>query len=359
MNQWFVLIRQLLPGLLPLLIFIAADEIWGTKTGLLVAIGLGLIELIAGFLKEKKIDKFVLLDLGLIIATGGISLWLDNDFFFKMKPVIIDAITCIMIGAAAFLPGNFMLDMSKRYFKNININPWQQIIFKKSMVVFFIMLMMYTLVTLWAVIYGTTREWGLISGPGFFVLFGIFMAYEIIQKRIQRNAYARDEWLPLVDEQGTVLGSAPRGVVHHHTMLLHPVVHLHVINHGKIYLQKRSLHKLVQPGKWDTAVGGHIGAGEQVEISLRREAYEEIGLKDFNAQLVFNYVWESQIEKELVFTFLTQFSGPFKPNAEEVDEGRFWSTEEIEKNIGNEIFTPNFEKEFLMLKQVISRVNWN
>ena len=42
-------------------------------------------------------------------------------------------------------------------------------------------------------------------------------------------------------------------------MLLHPVVHLHLFNsRGELYLQKRPEWKDIQPGRWDTAVGGHV-----------------------------------------------------------------------------------------------------
>ena len=33
-------------------------------------------------------------------------------------------------------------------------------------------------------------------------------------------------------------------------------------------------------------------------------------------------------------------------NRDEIDEGRFWSLQEIRNNLGKEIFTPNFEHEF-------------
>lgn len=66
------------------------------------------------------------------------------------------------------------------------------------------------------------------------------------------------ELLPLVDEEGHVVGSATRGECHDGmSMLLHPVVHLHVFNErGEVYVQHRPEWKTVQPGKWDTAVGG-------------------------------------------------------------------------------------------------------
>ncbi|MBO7595109.1 MAG: NUDIX domain-containing protein, partial [Salinivirgaceae bacterium] len=79
------------------------------------------------------------------------------------------------------------------------------------------------------------------------------------------NKPETEEILPIVDDEGRVIGSAPRSQCHSDRTLLHPVVHLHVFNpHGDLYLQKRALTKRIQPGKWDTAVGGHIAYGEEV-----------------------------------------------------------------------------------------------
>ena len=90
------------------------------------------------------------------------------------------------------------------------------------------------------------------------------------------------EVFPLVDEEGNVIGSATRGECHDGSKLLHPVVHLHVFNgKGELYLQKRPLWKDIQPGKWDTAVGGHIDYGETPEKALCREVSEELGVTEF------------------------------------------------------------------------------
>ena len=61
-------------------------------------------------------------------------------------------------------------------------------------------------------------------------------------------------------------------------MLLHPVVHLHLFNsRGELYLQKRPEWKDIQPGRWDTAVGGHVDYGETVDEALRRECARSWG----------------------------------------------------------------------------------
>lgn len=164
----------------------------------------------------------------------------------------------------------------------------------------------------------------------------------IMQPRHQAEVF------PLVDEDGNLTGTALRSECHNGvSMLLHPVVHLHLFNEkGQLYLQKRALTKDTQPGKWDTSVGGHFGQGEAAEDALRREASEEIGIGRFAPHFLGKYIWQSDVERELVFTFYTVADDEPAVDHVEVDEGRFWSHDEIEKNLSTGIFTPNFEYEF-------------
>ncbi len=160
-----------------------------------------------------------------------------------------------------------------------------------------------------------------------------------------------EEWFPVVDEDGNTIGKALRSVCHDgKSMLLHPVVHLHIFNsEGKLFLQKRAMIKDIQPGKWDTSVGGHIGPGETVGEALIRETREELGLINLTPRFLGKYVYESSMERELVNSFSATTDEVPVINRNEIEKGRYWSLDDIGKEIGKGSFTPNFEYEFKML----------
>ncbi|MBQ0075217.1 MAG: NUDIX domain-containing protein [Prevotella sp.] len=161
------------------------------------------------------------------------------------------------------------------------------------------------------------------------------------------------EMFPEVNEDGDVVGKMTRKEAHCGTKRLHAVVHLHVFNSkGELYLQQRPAWKDIQPNRWDTACGGHIDYGENVDEALAREVYEEIGIKpgDYTPELKVKYVYESAVERELVYVFTTVYDGDVSPSPTETAGGRFWTMQEIKNNIGKSVFTPMFEQEIIRIE---------
>lgn len=156
-----------------------------------------------------------------------------------------------------------------------------------------------------------------------------------------------NELFPVVDEEGNILGSISRGKAHDGSRVLHPVVHLHVFNRaGELYLQKRPKWKDVQPDMWDTACGGHVDLGENVDRALRREVHEELGIVDFDYTFLGKYVFDSKRERELVYVHKAVYDGAVVPDIDELSDGRFWRKDEIIRALGTNVFTPNFESEY-------------
>ena len=156
-----------------------------------------------------------------------------------------------------------------------------------------------------------------------------------------------EELFDIVDEQGNVIGTAPRSRCHGDPSLIHRTAHVFVFHPdgNSILLQLRRKDKDIQPGKWDTAVGGHVDYGEEIETALRREAREELGITDYTPVFFLRYTYQSTREREVVNDYYCIYDGEFNVDPVEIDEGRFWTREEIESQISTGIFTPQFSGE--------------
>jgi isopentenyl-diphosphate delta-isomerase type 1 len=157
------------------------------------------------------------------------------------------------------------------------------------------------------------------------------------------------EQLEIVNEKGEVVGVALRSEIHGNPSLVHRVVHVLVFNsEGKLLLQKRSLKKDVAPGRWDTSVGGHVGRGEELSLSAKREMEEELGITGCEIEYLYTYTHSDPCETELVTTYRCTCPGDVLFNREEIDEVRFWSLEEIKETMGKGIMSDHFEHEMQM-----------
>ena len=156
-----------------------------------------------------------------------------------------------------------------------------------------------------------------------------------------------EEYLDIVNLNGEVVGCAPRSEVHGNPALMHRVVHVLVFNkEGRLLLQKRSQNKDVAPGRWDTSVGGHVGSGEDLVYSSKREMHEELGITGQEPEYLYEYVHSNLYETELVSTYRCVYEGDVFFNPDEIDEIKFWSFDEIRAAIGGQILSDNFESEF-------------
>ncbi|MBR7119885.1 MAG: NUDIX domain-containing protein [Lentisphaeria bacterium] len=165
----------------------------------------------------------------------------------------------------------------------------------------------------------------------------------------------KKELFDIYDEAGNRIGTAPRSECHGNPALLHHTAHVVVIHPetGDILLQKRKMTKDIQPGKWDTAVGGHLDAGEDYLTGAKRELAEELGIaEDVELEWLFIEKVRNDIESEDAGVFALRHAGPFHFQETEIDELRFWNKEELFQPENRKNFTPLLIQELEQLRKI-------
>lgn len=163
------------------------------------------------------------------------------------------------------------------------------------------------------------------------------------------------EFFDIYDENGNCTGTAPRSECHGNPALLHRAAHVVVIHPdtGDILLQKRKITKDIQPGKWDTAVGGHLEPGESFLDGAKRELSEELGVSgDVQLEWLFMEKVRNDIESEDAGVFALKHSGPFCFQESEIDDLRFWSAIELFDENNRKNFTPLLLSELDKLREI-------
>ncbi len=156
------------------------------------------------------------------------------------------------------------------------------------------------------------------------------------------------EEIALYSEDGRQIGPIDRDSAHRFRENLHGAVHIFVFDpEGKLLLQKRSLKKILNPGKFDISAGGHIAYGENEYDAARRELEEELGIRDTKLNFLYSYLWEYSLEREYVFTYYIIYNGRIDFLKSEIDGVRFFKIYEI---TSDEIFTKNLLYEINLLK---------
>lgn len=87
----------------PLLVFFGAYEYFGIFAATACFMVAVLVALAAGYVYEKRVAPMPLFTAVLVLIFGGLTLYLRNDIFIKMKPTVLYALfAALLLGGLAF-----------------------------------------------------------------------------------------------------------------------------------------------------------------------------------------------------------------------------------------------------------------
>ena len=190
-----LLLKNLLIGFLPLLIFVLADHFFegrfgekkGTQYALLVAIGLGVAQTLFILIRERRFDAMTLFDTGLLVILGGISYASGNEIFFKLKPALIEFIMVVILGVVAFLKPRLLLHMTGRFTQGIEIQDHHLAAMQRSAVGMFFLFLVHTGLIVYSAFYLSKDAWAFISGGLFYILAGGYFLVTLVTARLKRR----------------------------------------------------------------------------------------------------------------------------------------------------------------------------
>ena len=176
--------------------------------------------------------------------------------------------------------------------------------------------------------------------------------YEILRVQIIRAKLIREEWWPIVNDQGKIIGSIQRLTsLNDEKKYMHPIVRVLIIDKSMILLQKRSNGSLIFRGLWDAPVSNHLNMGETIEQCVERTAKEQYSLSNFKYMYLANYTIEVEKENHYAFLFVSCQENELKINTIFTEQLKWWTQQQIDENLNTGIFSDNFKVEYDLLKR--------
>ena len=150
-----------------------------------------------------------------------------------------------------------------------------------------------------------------------------------------------EEVVDVVDEQDRVIGQATRAEVREGG-LRHRAVYILVFNSsGQLFVHRRTATKDVYPSRFDVAVGGVVGAGEDYEESAAREITEELGIENVRLQRVVSLRFEEGKNRVNGMVYSCTWDGPVRLQAEEIESGEWLDLDVVAERTQRDAFCPD------------------
>jgi isopentenyl-diphosphate delta-isomerase type 1 len=162
-----------------------------------------------------------------------------------------------------------------------------------------------------------------------------------------------EEIFDIVNERDEVVGQNTRREVHARG-LWHRAVHVLVFNaRGEVFLQKRSLKKDSEPGKWTSSTCGHVDSGENYDACAVRELREEIGLAVTQTpRRLFKIDACKETGWEFCWVYRCENEGPFQLHPDEIEIGNWFSIAAVTHQLKSQ--SAAFASSFRLVWQLMS-----
>ena len=339
---------------LPLIVFMVVNDFWDLKTAWVATLPVVFILFLYIFFFYRKIVQWFVFSVFVVFVVGSfISFFPVEKLPFPIGDVALESAVLIFFILSLIFRSYIEAMLNRRKSKLPpmvnNLNEMFRMLWMLGAVIF-VYIHIYLITASLPI---PNLEYTLqFIHDAYLVLFLFVVFYELIRVTLIRVKLLREEWWPILNEKGKMIGS-----IHNKTSLsdptkyIHPIIRVMLIEDNRIFLQKRCQQDLVYPGYWDTALSNHVKVNETVEQCISRTANERYGIKDLKPIFLSNYMHETDFEYHYAFLFVACKLPELEHNKDYIDHAKWWTVQQIEDNLSTDIFTENFLSEFELVKR--------
>ncbi len=176
--------------------------------------------------------------------------------------------------------------------------------------------------------------------------------FELLRVRIIRSKLILEEWIPIVNNQGKIVGSIQQNQsLNDDKKYRHPVIRILFVDKGMILLHKKPDEHNASNDLWDSTISAHVVMEESIEQCVARTVKKKLEIEDFKYMFLSNYTVDCKDEIQYSFLFISCMISEFKLSERFVEQAKWWTQSQIEENLTSGIFTESFKTEYDLLKR--------
>ena len=340
---------------LPLLTFNLVDNFWGLQPALYISIPISIYLSAYFFVKQPLVfnwhsfASFVLLTIGFLVTLVSTTMHTEH-----IRQILVECMTAGTLLIISCLQGkikNFLLRNQGTLPMENNIDEFFKVA-KSLIFICSIHILLYLSFNVYNYYTPIQNKESIELSIKiiYTVVVTLFVLYETIRVHFIRQQLFQEEWWPIVNREGGVIGSVEKNAsISAQQKYMHPVVRIAILSGNKLLLRKRSRKDEFFSDVWDITVSEHMRYGETIDSCVKRTLEEAIEYKDHKkAEYKFSYTAVSKSDNEVMFFFVVQL--PKEQDfqlAEEYGESlKWWTIQQIDDNLGLGIFADPFMREY-------------
>lgn len=340
-------------GFFPAIIFILLDLFIGVKYAMTIAFTANILLVILALKQFKKqVYNFMIfasiLIFGIFMAIS--HLWFFKDYEFY-APIILEFIT-IFISVIFLFTKNQILGVLKntfraQYFVSIKNNFYEYVWLTTILLKIFSVQIVLSIIYELSPVVNTESLNGIFYRQTPLYTFVLLFIYEQIRLRFIQKNLTQEEWVPVVNESGSVIGRIAKSEVKaEHKDLIFPVIKIAYIYNNMVYLVRDR-----KSGQYNWPVNRLLPYGIDLKKYISMILAEENGNTLHSPRLLMKFIESTPKHKNLVFLYTVYIDEKYSPKAK--INGKLWLASQIDDNLGVGLFSTQFEEEYQFIRATV------